>query len=146
MGVRKLLIWLCCLRTEIKLFFLKSCELMAINLSYLIKSTQVATVKEGLLFFSLFHLMDKILLMWILKLNLAKGQIINGRICNYCDRLVQGQCLYSVFEFISERSITSSHRLIIGNNSHSINIKTHKCQQIPVGRLLKLSTWMMENV
>lgn len=29
----------------------------------------------------------------------------------------------------------SNHRLNIRNNNHSINIWTHKCQQVPVGRL-----------
>lgn len=35
---------------------------------------------------------------------------------------------------------------IIKNNNHSVNIRTHKCQQIPGGNLLKLPKWMWANV
>lgn len=46
--------------------------------------------------------------------------------------------------FISERN---NHHLRIRNNNHNINKRTHKCQQqIPGGRLLKLSEWTWGNV
>lgn len=73
--------------------------------------------------------------------------------CSYCDcpaqywwflLCISGNFFNTVFFFIYQ-SENNNHDLNTRTNSHSNNIRTLKCQQIPGGRLLTLLEWAWWN-